>query len=234
MARINADKWHNLEHSTGLEGDLRTLELRDAALALVHTTPTATAETTTASTTTTATAATTATTAKAATAALAIAGTRGAEVQAEGATLELLAIEVTVSLASLINRRVLNVAEALGTAGFGVSGETDAHDAALLGEEVTEGILGSAEGQVANEQSVTLGAGLITEVAGTSLSTVTATLLVLGLTSSSVVQVDGTAVNLGALLGLEGLGGISGVGVLDVAETRYTISIMYMTENPRV
>lgn len=206
-----------LQSQAGLEGNLRALEFRDGAPGFVETTAVTTeaSATSTASTASTATA-TTATTAEAA--ALTIAGTGGAEVQAQGTTLKLLSLELGVSLASLLNRRVLDVAKALGAARLGVGGQTDTQDASLLGENITESILGGTERQVANKEGVTLRAGLVTIVASTSLSTVTA-LLLLGLASSSVVQVDGTAINLGTLLGLHGLGSISRVGVLNVAKT---------------
>jgi hypothetical protein len=120
--------------------------------------------------------------------------------------------------ASLIDGGELDVAEALGAAVVRVGGQTDTQDGTLLTEDVTEGILCGAEWQVANEQSVALGAGRVTEALGTVLGTVTATRLVLVLAASGVVQVDGTTVNLGTLLGLEGLGGIGYVSVLNVTE----------------
>jgi hypothetical protein len=122
-----------------------------------------------------------------------------------------------VSGASLIDGGELDVTEALGTAIIGVGGQTDSENGTLLTEDITESILGGAEGEVANEQSVALGAGGVTEALGTGLSTLTLLLVVLA--ASGVVQVDGTAVNLGTLLGLEGLGGIGSVGVLDVTES---------------
>jgi hypothetical protein len=77
-------------------------------------------------------------------------------------------------------------------------------------------ILSGAERKVANEESVTLGAGLVTVRTGTSLNAVTTLLVVL--TASGVVKVDGTAVEIGTLLGLHGLGGIGSVGELNVTE----------------
>lgn len=124
-----------------------------------------------------------------------------------------------MSGASLIDGGELDVTEALGTAIVGVGGQTDSENGTLLAEDVTESILGGAEGQVANEQSVALGAGRVTVALGTSLSTVMTTLLLVVLAASGVVQVDGTAVKLRTLLGLEGLGGIGSVGILDVTES---------------
>lgn len=223
-----------IQSVTSLESDLAALELRDAALGLVEATVTATTEAAAAATEATAATATTTTTAAAATettatattatteaATVTVSGAGGAEVQTEGTALELLTVEGTVSGLSLFDGAELDVAEALGAARLGVSGQADAQDGTLLGEHVTESILGSAEGQVADEESVGLGAGLVTVLAGASLGAVTTLLLVLA--ASGVVQVDSTAVKVGTLLGLVGLGGIGSVGVLNVAETvRYS------------
>lgn len=115
----------------------------------------------------------------------------------------------------LLDGRVLDVTETLGTARLGVSRQTDTQNSTLLGEDITETVLSSAERQVANEQSVALGASRVAEVTGTLLGTVVTILL----TSGGVVQVDGTAVNLSILLGLVGLGSVGSVGELDVTET---------------
>jgi hypothetical protein len=219
-----------IQSVTGLESDLVALELRDAALGLVEATTvtteaaaTTTTEATTATATTTTTAAaatetTTATTAATTEATTLTGGTGSAEVQTDRAALELLTVEGTVGSLGLLNGAELDVAEALGAAGLGVSGKADAENAALLGEQVTDGILGCAEGKVADEKSVGLGASLVTVLAGASLGTVIAT-LGLGLALSSVVKVDGTTVEVGTLLGLVGLSGISSVGVLNVTES---------------
>jgi hypothetical protein len=217
---------------TSLEGHLGALELGDAALALVEATAAATTEATTATsaaTTSTATEAAaaaatteaaTATTATTATAAEATTvttlGTGSAEVETDGTTLDLLTLEGTVGGLGLINGRELNVTEALGAAGLLLGGQTDAEDAALGTEDLVESILSGAERKVANEESVALGAGLVTVRTGTGLNTVTTLLVVLA--ASGVVKVDGTAVEVGTLLGLHGLSGIGNVGELDVAE----------------
>ena len=123
----------------------------------------------------------------------------------------------------LLNGRVLDVTETLGTTRLGVGGQTDTQNGALLSEDITETVLSSAERKVTNEQSVGLGASRVAEVAGTLLGTVVTTLLA----GSGVVQVDSTVVNLSALLGLVGLGGIGSVGELNVSEstgaTRVTV-----------
>lgn len=220
----------------GLESDLAALELRDAALGLVEATTvtteataaatteataTATTEATTATATTTTTAATATETATATTTAaeatILTGRTGSAEVKADGAALELLTVEGTVGSLGLLNGAELNVTEALGTTGLGVSGQADAENAALLGEQVADRILGSAEGEVADEESVGLRAGLVTVLAGASLGTVTTLLLVLA--ASGVVQVDSTAIELRVLLGGVSLSGIGSVGVLNVTES---------------
>jgi hypothetical protein len=121
-----------------------------------------------------------------------------------------------VSGLGLINGSELDVAEALGAAGLLLSRQTDAEDTALGTEDLMKSILSGAERKVANEESVTLGAGLVTVRTGTSLNAVTTLLVVL--TASGVVKVDGTAVEIGTLLGLHGLGGIGSVGELNVTE----------------
>jgi hypothetical protein len=217
---------------TSLEGHLGALELGDAALALVEATAAATTEATTAtSTATTSTAAeataaaatteaATATTATTTTAAEATTvttlGTGSAEVETDGTTLDLLTLEGTVGGLGLLNGRELNVTEALGAAGLLLGGQTDAEDAALGTEDLVESILSGTERKVANEEGVALGAGLVTVRTGTGLNTVTTLLVVLA--ASGVVKVDGTAVEVGTLLGLHGLSGIGSVGELDVAE----------------
>lgn len=125
----------------------------------------------------------------------------------------------------LLNRAVLDVTETLGTAGLGVSRQTDAEDTTVLAEAVTQSVLRGAEGKVTDEQSVTSGTSLVTERAGTVLGTVT---ILVVLTSSGVVKVDGTAVNISTLLSGHSLGGIGSVGELNVTETtgatRVTVS----------
>jgi len=130
-----------------------------------------------------------------------------------------------VSGLGLLDGAVLDVTEALGTAGLGVSGQTDAEDTTVLAEAVTESVLRGAEGKVTDEQSVASGASLVTERAGTVLGTVT---ILIVLTASGVVKVDGTAVNISTLLSGHSLGGIGSVGELNVTETtgaaRVTVS----------
>jgi hypothetical protein len=220
------DRWH-IAKATFLEGDLGALELRDGSLSLVEatakaatatTTTTATAAEATATTATATTAATEATTTTTATetTAATVGRARGAEVQTQSAALKLEAVHGTVSSLGLLNGGVLDVTETLGAARLGVSGQADAKDTTVLTEGVTESILGSAEGKVANEESVGGRAGGVTEGAGTVLGALALGLVVTG---DGVVKVDGTAIEIGTLLSFHSLGGIGSVGVLDVAET---------------
>jgi hypothetical protein len=224
------DQWQRA-NATFLEGDLGTLELRDGSLALVEATTAATEATTTTSTTTTtaaeatattttatttATEATTTSTATEATTATTVGRAGSAEVETQSTALKLEAVHGTVSSLGLLNGGVLDVTETLGAAGLGVSGQADAEDTTVLTEGVTESILGSAEGKVANEESVGGGAGGVTEGAGTVLGALALGLVVAG---DGVVEVDGAAIDIGTLLSGHSLGGIGSVGELDVTET---------------
>lgn len=177
--RYDAEIKRLKEGTSSSESDLGTLELRDAALALVEATTAATvaeATTATAATTTTtstettaaaaATEATTATTTTTTTAAEATTVTTGRtgsrEVKTDSTALELVAVESSVGSLGLINGSELNVTEALGASSLLLSGETDSENGALGAEDLVESILSSAERKVTNEKSVALGAGGVT------------------------------------------------------------------------
>ena len=208
-----------------LESDLSTLVLGDTATGLVGGTTTtstkaAAATATTTTGTTTATSAKAATTTATAAAAAAVVGTGSAEVQADRAAIDLGTVQLVEGCASFLNRRKLDISEALGTARFGVGRQADAHDASLLTEDLVERILVSTEGDIADEESVALRAGLITERTGTSLSPVLeATLVPVGGTSGSVVKVDLATVDFGVLLSLKRLSGVDSIGVFDITES---------------
>lgn len=183
-------------------------------------TKTTTVETTAAarSTTTTATATATASTtstaaAKAATVTTAWAGR--AVVKTQGAAGKVTTLESIESSSSLVNGRELDVAEALGTPGLGVRGQTDAREAAVLREHLANHALVSAESNVADEKGVALRAGLVTERLGAALSLLS---VVVGRASVGEVEVDGTTINLSTLLRLVSLGRIGGAGELDITE----------------
>lgn len=222
-----------LERLSSLESDLGALELGDGALALVEGTTTGSTEATTATTATTTTTATeaaaaaatteattataTATTAAAEATTVTASGTGSGEVKTDGTALDLLAVEGGVSSLGLLDGGELDVTEALGATGLLLSGETDTEDGTLGTEDLVESILSGAEGKVTNEESVALGAGGVTEGASTVLGAVST-----GLGSgagSSVVKVDGTAIEVGTLLGVHGLNGIGSVDELNVSET---------------
>ena len=206
---------------TTLEGHLGALEVRDTSTGPVGhrgastTTSTATA----ASTSTTATTATTTATASTA------ASAGSTEVETHGAALQVSTVQLVVGFAGLVNGRELHVAEALGAAAFRVGGKTDAHDAATGSKQLAHGVLVGTERNVANEQGVTLRAGLVTEGASTSLHTLLAASLVVGRTASCIVEVDGTAINVSALLSFESLGRVDRIGELNVAESNTDQSV---------
>lgn len=204
--------------SSSLEGHFLTLELGNTAPVLAGNVRASTAAATASTATSTSTSTATAT-------AAAVVGTRRAVVQTNGTAVQVGTVEVVEGLASLINRRELHVTEALGAARLRVGRETDAHNVTAGTEHLMDGVLVGAEGQVANKQGLTLRAGLVTERASASLHTVPAVALVLvGGTTSSVVEVDLAAVNLSVLLGFVSLGRVKGVGVLDVTESRKRVS----------
>jgi hypothetical protein len=227
------------ELMSSLESDLGALELRDGTLALVEGTTTGSTEATTATTATTTTTATEAATAAATTEAtttttaatttaaeattVTTSGAGSREVETDGTTLNLLTVEGTVSSLGLINRSELNVTEAFGATGLLISGETDAEDGTLGTEDLVESILSGAEGKVANEEGVALGAGRVAVRASTVLGAVSTGLG--GLTGSGVVEVDGTAVKIGTLLGIHGLDSIGSAVELDVTETAGAASL---------
>lgn len=198
-----------------LESNLLALELAEAAAVGADVSTTAPASAAPAAPATSAAAASTTTTALG----VSTARARRAEVQAHRASGQLRSLEALESVARLVDRRERDVAEALGATGLGVGRQPDTGDVANFGELLVDGILRRAEREVANEQSVALGAGLVTERPGPSLGAVLeVTLVVVGLATVGVVEVDLTAVDLGILLGLVRLGGIGGVGELDVTE----------------
>ncbi|KKA17256.1 hypothetical protein T310_8982 [Rasamsonia emersonii CBS 393.64] len=118
----------------------------------------------------------------------------------------------------LIDGGELDVAVAFGTSRLRIGRQSDAHDFTLVLELLADRILVGAEGDVANEQGVALGAGLVTKGFGPSLSLLLG-ITVVGVTGFSKVQVDLATINLGILLALVGLFGIGSVGELDIAET---------------
>jgi len=217
---------------SNLESDLGTLELGNRTLALVESTAAGSTEATTATTATTTTATeaaaaaatteattttTAATTATAKATTVTTSGTGSGEVKTNGTTLNLLTVESTVGSLGLINGGELNVTEALGAAGLLLGRKTNAEDGTLGTEDLVESILSGAEGKVTNEESVTLGAGLVAVGASTVLGTVSTGLG--SLAGSSVVKVDGTAVKIGTLLGIHGLGSIDSAVELNVTES---------------
>lgn len=205
---------------TSLEGHLLARELSNTATVLAASVKSSTTATTASTTTSTGTTTATTTTA-ASTTATAVVGTGRAVVQADGTAVQVSTVEVSEGLASLVNGRELDVTETLGAARLRVGGKTDAHNVTAGTEHLVNGVLVGAEGQVTNEQSLAFGASLVTERASAGLGALAAVALVLvGGTTSSVVEVDLTTIKLGVLLGRIGLGGVDGVVVLDVSESK--------------
>lgn len=120
--------------------------------------------------------------------------------------------------ASLVDRGELNVAEALGAARIRVSGQTDALDRSVLGEELLDHVLVGGEGDVADEQGVTLGAGLVAEGLGAVVSTLTRVCVAVG-TGVGVVEVHLAAVELGVLLSSMSLDGVLDIDEFDISES---------------
>jgi len=162
------------------------------------------------------TAATTATTAaEAATAGVVVTGS--GKVQADVAAVDVGAVQALESSLGLVDRAELDVTEALGGAGLAVGGQTDAVDAAELGEVAGQGVGGGVEGNVADEQ----GGGrsallLVTEGVGAGTDLVLVVAAVAVVSGGAEVALEGTAVEVGTVLGVEGLGGGIDVGELDV------------------
>ena len=106
-----------------------------------------------------------------------------------------------------------------------VGGKSDAGNLSDLAEELTDGILVNVERQVADKESVALGA----EGVAVSLGAVGSTALGVGIGRASVgvVEVEGTAVELETLHGLVGLGATLRVVEVDVTEaTAATSSLL--------
>lgn len=181
-----------------------------AATTAETTTTTATAATATTTGTTTA----TTTTVTAVTASTSIAGDRVVETDVPASDIS--AVHSLEGSTGFIDRGELDVAEALGAAGLLVGGQADGHDGAVLGEGLADHVLVSAEGDVADEESVGLGGLGVAEVLGALLDTL---VVVAGRARLGEVDVDVAAVDLGTLLSSKSLGSILGGGEVNVAVT---------------
>jgi hypothetical protein len=128
-------------------------------------------------------------------------------------------LEVVESLAGLINRGELNVTIALAFASVRFGGKPNAHNVALVGKQVTDGIFISAKCNIANEQSVALGTCLVSKCPATGLRTLLGGPFVAGRAWVGKVKVDLTAVDLSILLRVKGFLGIFSVAKLDVSKS---------------
>lgn len=194
-------------------GGASTSTAATAARTTTGTTTRTTAATTTSTATTTA---TTEATAKAAAATGVLSW--GTEVQANGATTEIGTLKSTKGSTSLIHGRELNVSESFGAARVRVGWQANTKDGTVRRECFLDHVLIGVEGDVANEERVTLRAGLVAEALGTRLSSIRRTTSIV-LASISEVEVDLASIKLSIFLGLESFRRIIGTGELNVAES---------------
>lgn len=170
--------------------------------------------------TTAAPATTVATTAEATTTACGVVGlTLGCVVKPDGATSDVDTLQSLVGRGGLLNRVELDVAEALRVASVAVSRETDALDAAVLGEDLGEGGLVGVKADVADEQRRRWWLRHIAVLLGTVVAALLRSSVgVLVLTTLAEVNTKTTAIDLGASLALESLGSVLHLGELNVAK----------------
>lgn len=216
-----------------LESDLLALEVAEAttvggseaAAATATRTTTATA-TTTAATVAEATTATTATTTATATATAEATGaaeaagaagvvTGSSVVDANGAALDVGAVESLQGGGSLLLGLEVDVAEALRVAGLTVGRQRDAGDGAVLAEVLGDDLVGGVEGDVADEQRVAGGGALVAVAVGAVAGTLA---VLLGGAGSAEVDVHLAAIELVLVHLLLGLLSIGGAGELNITE----------------
>lgn len=215
--------------SRRLEGHLLALEVAEAttvgretttAATGISATATATASTvakaSTASTSAaTASAATTTEATATATAVTTAVITGSSKVDADVASVNVLAAETVKSSLGLLDGAELNVSEALGGAGVAVGGQRDTSDLTEGAEGLADGVVGRVEGEVANEQCVARRTTLITKLFGAS-----GTLVLVLLARLAEVNVQSTAVEVRVVESLLGSLRLISVAELDVSETR--------------
>lgn len=215
-----------------LEGHLGTLEVTEAATvggettaATTATTTSATASTVAKATASAATAATTATatteaaTASTVTAAATVVVTSSSKVDADVASVNVLAAQAVKSSLGLLDSAKLDVSETLRGTGVAVSGQRDTGDLAVLAEGLANALVGGVEGKVANEEGVAGRTALVTELLGAS-----STLVLVLLARLAEVDVQGTTIKVGVVKSL--LGGLCSVGggELNVTETAVALA----------
>jgi hypothetical protein len=180
-------------------------------------TSTTVAEATTASSTAAATSTTvaeaTATSATASTeATTAVVSTGSSVVNADGTTLNILAVQGLERSGGLLGCCEIDVSKALERAGVTVGREGDTGNATVLGEDLLDRIVGAVKGQVAEEKGVGRSAALVTVLGGA---------VVLGrlLAGSAEVDVQVAAIKFRLVHLLLGSGSLSSSGEFDVSET---------------
>jgi hypothetical protein len=113
-----------------------------------------------------------------------------------------------------IHRRELDVSKTLRATGLWISRQTDPKDGAMLGEGLLDHVLGRAERDVSNEQSVALLAPLISKGLSTRLDPVFCRC-----TNVGKVKVDLTPVNRSVFFRSIGFSCIFGFGEFDISKT---------------
>jgi hypothetical protein len=233
QSRYSKGEINEKRRATSLvEALLLTLEVTEAATvgAEATTAATTTVTSTTAATSTTVAKATTASSTAAATtsaeaAATATSATATTEsttatvvgagssvVNADGTTLNILAVQSLEGSSSLLSCGEVDVSEALERAGVAVGGERDTGDAAVLGEDLLDRVVGAVERQVAEEEGVGRSTALVAVLGG-------AVVLCGLLTGSAEVDVQIAAIKLRLVHLFLGGGSLSSSGELDVSET---------------
>jgi hypothetical protein len=213
-----------------LESHLLALEVAEAttvgretttAAARISTTTTAstaTATTTVTKATTTSATATAATSTEAAATATTVAAavvTGSCEVDADVASINVLAAQTVKSSLGLLDGSELNVSETLGGAGVAVGGQGDTVDLTEGAEGLADGVVGRVKREVANEQCVARLAALVTKLLGTRGAVIR-----LLLTRLAEVDVQSTAVEVRVVESLLGSLRLSSIAELNVSETK--------------
>lgn len=201
-----------------LKGGLLSREItKSTAVGRATTATTAASATTSSATITEPTESTTATTtAKSSTCGrVAVLGTGLAVVETDGTVLDVTTLHGLKSSFGLVDRAKGDITETLGGTSLTVSRQADAHDRSMRSECLGNILLSAVKGEVAKEQCV----GRLAELVSIGLATVVGRLVVIA-ASVGKVNIQGTAIELSALLGGIGFGGIGGVNELDITESK--------------
>lgn len=202
--------------ATTVEGAATTAAATATTATVTEATATSTASTaaTTVAEATTA-ATTSATTSTETTAAAAVAVITGSsEVETDGTTGNLSAVEGLESSGSLLSGREVDVAETLEGTGLTVGGEGDTGDVAVLLESLLDDLVRAVEGEVTEEEGVAGSRALVAKLVG-AVEGLVGRLLA----GSGEVNVEGTAIELVSHHLLLGGGSSGSIIELNVTET---------------